>query len=83
MDQSEDPDIFPGARVNRDLRGDTKLHKFATPDDPRVDRSCNLSLAVCVHTGLHRELGNEYHAVKGNSQTYILHKGLKVDETVL
>ena len=83
MEQAEDPNAAPRARVDRDLSGDAKLNQLAGPDDTRVYRSRDLSFTICVHTCFHRKLRHKYHAFKGISEPDILHKGLKVDETVL
>ena len=46
MHETEDPDIFSCARVDRDLRSNAQLHILAAPDNPGVDRSGCISLAV-------------------------------------
>jgi len=83
MHKSEDPDMAAGTLIDRDLCSDTPLHRFAHPGNARVHKTCCLSLAVQVQAGLQGELNNEDHAVQWSAEPDVLHKGLKILETVL
>src|SRR5262249_37131940 len=83
MHQTEDADVFPAPRVDRNDGFQTELDIFPEPDEPRVDRAGGLATTAPIQTRVEGDCDQGNHAVERGAQPHVLDEGLQILQVVL